>query len=70
MEFSTQEFYIAAAYILSGLFALESQRSIAPYHMELQIDGISAFDKTIASTTSLLMMARLALLGLIAFKFG
>lgn len=70
MEFSTLELYTAAPYILSGLFACESQRSIAPYHMELQIDGISAFDRTIASTTSLLMMARLALLALIAFKFG
>lgn len=70
MELSTLELYTAAGYILSGLFAGESQRSIAPHHLELQIEGISAFDKTIASTTSLLMMARLALLALIAFKFG
>ena len=70
MEFSTQELYAAGAYILSGLFAAEAQRSTTRHHINLVIYGISEFDKFISSTTLFLQIGRYAFLVFVAFKFG
>lgn len=70
MEFSSQELYAGAAYVLSGIFAAEAQRSTTRHHINLAIRGISEFDKLISSTTLFLQIGRYAFLAFVAFKIG